>query len=101
MKNIILYLIFRYGFPNLPPPPLTWTPPFIRFSENFPHPYYLDPPVYQAPKTKEKPFKVPFIFHQVRGYITMKGHIQLINEDTIFKLEEILSYNMQIVFKKM
>ena len=26
------------------PPPLIWTPPFIRFSENFPPPYYLDPP---------------------------------------------------------
>ena len=44
LKNIILYLIFRYRFPNLPPSAYL-DPPFIRFSENFPPtPYYLDPP---------------------------------------------------------
>ena len=42
VKNILLYLIFRYGFPNLPHPAYL-DPPFIRFSENFPSPYYLDP----------------------------------------------------------
>ena len=33
IKNIILRLIFRFGFPT-PTPLLIWTPPFIRFSNS-------------------------------------------------------------------
>ena len=41
IENIILYLIITYRFPNFP---LIWTPPFIRFSENFPPNLLFGPP---------------------------------------------------------
>ena len=46
IENIISYLIFIHGFPNLPSPAYLDPTPFIRFLENFPTSLIFGSPVY-------------------------------------------------------